>query len=84
MLLHKPGCSQILENRQTGGETVDKVLAADGSVFAGRKEARQRNGARYLLHRRGIMVRLAEEPGSAAVAGEKQGAGATCESSSPG
>src|ERR1043166_2956080 len=66
------GRLSIFEQHHACGEAVDEVLASHGAQLALREEAGERDGARGLAHRLGVVVRPAEQAGAATVATEEQ------------
>src|SRR4051794_4137185 len=59
-----------LEQGDASREAVHEIVLADGAQFPRREEAGERDFAERLFHGCSVVVRLAEEAGAAAVAGE--------------
>ena len=67
--------SCLREQRDGRGEGMQEVLPAHRSEFSVAEEPRYRDLAQHLRNKPGIVVRLGEQPRSAAGAGEQQGPG---------
>ena len=63
---------RVGEQGDRGGEGVQEVLPADRAEFAGAEEPGHRDVAQRGCDEPGVVVRLGEQPRSAAVAGEQQ------------